>query len=139
MPVKGYKVGPGELTFGTGIGLRDFTAQVTSAAIDWSENVEDDVPTLDGGQLEGDASYTATLSGTMVQDVSETGVVDWSWTNKGARLPFSYTPNTDEDAAFTGVCRIKPLKAGGDVRTRPTADFEFACIGEPVMVHGLAG
>lgn len=141
MSVKAYKVGPGELTFGAAGTLRDFTAQVTECAVEWSEDVEDDVPTLDGGQLDGEASYTATLSGTFVQDLTETtGVVPWSWANKGARLPFSYTPNNvTEDAAFTGVVRIAPLKAGGAVKTKPTSDFEWACIGEPALVHGLAG
>jgi hypothetical protein len=140
MPVKAYKVGPGELTFGTAGTLVDFTAQVTEAAVDWSEDVEDDVPTLDGGQLDGEATYTASLSGTFVQDLTAgTGVVPWSWTNKGARVPFSYTPNNDEDAAFTGVVRVAPLKAGGAVKSKPTSDFEWACIGEPQLVHGLAG
>ena len=140
MPVKAYKVGPGEFTVGTGVGLTDFTAQVTECAVEWSEDVEDDVPTLDGGQLDGEATYSATLSGTFVQDISETGVVAYTWTNKGTRQPFSYIPNNvDEDAAFTGVVRIAPLNAGGTVKTKPTSDFEWACIGEPALVHGLAG
>lgn len=137
MPVTAYRVGPGELTFGSAGTLKDFTAQVTSCVVDWEENVEDAVPTLDGGELDGEPSYTATLSGTFVQDITTGGVIEWSWTNKGAKLPFSYTPNTAEDVSFTGVCRIRPLKAGGDVKTKPTSDFEFACIGEPVMAIGL--
>lgn len=138
MPVKSYKVGPGELTFGNAGTLIDFTAQVTECVVDWEENVEDDVPTLDGGALEGDATYSATLSGTFVQDLTaDTGVVPWSWANKGLRFPFSYTPNTDEDAAFSGVVRVRPLKAGGEVKTKPTSDFEWTCIGEPVISHGL--
>jgi hypothetical protein len=139
VPVKAYKVGPGTLTFGSGVDLKDFTAQVTSCEVDWEEDVEDDLPTLDGGQLDGDATYSATLSGTFVQDISAGGVVDWSWENKGARVPFSYEPNSAEDAAFSGVCRVRPLKAGGEVKSKPTSDFEWACIGEPVLAHGLAG
>lgn len=138
MPVKSYKVGPGTLTFGSAGTLVDFTAQVTACSVEWSEDVEDDLPTLDGGQLEGEATYTATLTGTFVQDIAADGVVDWSWTNKGTRFPFSYEPNSSLDAAFTGVVRVAPLNAGGDVKTRPTVDFEWACIGEPVLSHGLA-
>lgn len=138
MPVKSYKVGPGELTFGSAATIVDFTAQVTSAMVSWKEDVEDDVPTLDGGALEGVASYTATLSGTFVQDVAAGGVVDWSWLNKGQRFPFQYVPNSDEEAAFSGVVRVAPLDAGGDVKTTPTSDFEWACIGEPTLSHGLA-
>lgn len=140
MPVKSYKVGPGELVLGTGATVKDFTAQVTSLRVEWSENVEDDVPTLDGGSLEGVASYSAVLAGTVVQDISDGGIVPWSWENKGTRVPFTYTPNdTDEDAAFAGVVRVAPLNAGGDVRTKPTADLSWACIGEPTISHGLAG
>ena len=137
MPVKAYKVGPGTLTFGEAATPMDFTAQVTSCAVDWSEDVDDAVPTLDGGQLDGEPTYTATLSGTFVQDVSDGGLVEWTWTNKGTRQPFTYTPNTDEGASFSGVVRVQPLKAGGDVKTRPTSDFEWPCIGEPVMAHAL--
>jgi hypothetical protein len=138
VPVKSYKVGPGTLTFGSAGSLKDFTAQVTGCSVEWSEDVEDDVPTLDGGSLEGEATYTATLTGTFVQDISADGVVDWSWTNKGLRFPFSYEPNSAEDAAFAGIVRVAPLNAGGDVKTRPTTDFEWACIGEPTLTHGLA-
>lgn len=139
MPVKSYKVGPGSLNFGSAGTLKDFTAQVTGCEVDWKEEVEDDVPTLDGGQLDGEPSYAATLKGTFVQDIGVDGVVPWSWENKGLRIPFSYEPNSAEDAAFSGVVRVAPLKAGGVVKTKPTSDFEWACIGEPTLTHGLAG
>lgn len=139
MPVTSYKVGPGEFTVGTAGTLQDFTAQVTELSVEWSEDVEDDVPTLDGGSLEGEATYAAVVTGVFVQDITETGVTRWSWENKGKRFPFSYTPNSDTDVAFTGVLRVAPLNAGGAVKTRPTSDFEWACIGEPVMADGLAG
>lgn len=137
MPVNSYKVGPGELVFGTGVTLKDFTAQVTECAVDWKEDVEDSVATLDGGELDGEPTYSATLSGTFVQDLADGGVVAWSWENKGQKFPFSYTPNTDADVAFTGVVRVRPLKAGGKVKTKPTSEFEWTCIGEPVMAPGL--
>lgn len=137
MAVVSYKVGPGELTFGEAGSLKDFTAQVTGCEVDWEENVEDAVPTLDGGELDGEPTYTATLSGTFVQDITPTGVVQWSWDNKGVKVPFSYTPNTDEDVSFSGVVRVRPLKVGGAVKTKPTSDFEWSCIGEPVMAAGL--
>jgi hypothetical protein len=140
MPVKSYTVGEGELTFGSSGTLKDFTAQVTELSVEWSEDVEDSVPTLDGGQLDGEATYTATLSGTVVQDVGEpTGIVAWSWDNKGKVFPFSYTPSGAADVAFTGSVRVAPLNAGGKVKTKPTADLKWACIGEPVMAAGLAG
>lgn len=137
MPVTSYKVGPGELTFGSAGTLKDFTAQVTACSVEWEEDVEDSVPTLDGSELDGEPSYTATLTGTFVQDIADGGLTEWTWTNKGVKFPFSYTPNTDVGTSFTGVCRVKPLNAGGDVKTKPTVDFEWACIGEPTFVSGL--
>jgi hypothetical protein len=138
MTVKSYKVGPGELTLGAvGPTLKDWTPQVTSCTVEWEEDVEDSVPTLSGEELDGEPSYSATLTGTFVQDISADGLIDWTWTNKGTKVPFTYTPNSDEGASFSGVVRIRPLNAGGDVKTRPTVDFEWACIGEPVMAHGL--
>lgn len=137
MAVVAYRVGPGELTFGATTTLKDYTAQVTACTVEWTEDVEDAVPTLDGGELDGEPSYSAVLSGTFVQDISDGGLVEWTWTNKGVKFPFTYTPNTDEGASFSGVVRIAPLNAGGDVKSKPTADFSWACIGEPVMAHGL--
>ena len=89
--------------------------------MEWSEDVEDDVPTLDGGQLDGEATYTAVLTGTFVQDMTETGVVAWTLgATRATACRSRYTPNNDEDVAFTGVVRIAPLNAGGDVKTKPT-------------------
>jgi hypothetical protein len=137
MPVKSYKVGPGLLTFGAAGTLKDFTAQVTDCAIEWSEDVEDSVPTLDGGELAGEATYSATLNATVVQDVTDGGMVEWTWTEKGKLFPFTYTPNNDEDASFSGTVRVAPLNVGGKVKSKPTSDLEWTCIGEPVMSHSL--
>jgi hypothetical protein len=137
VPIKSYKVGPGLLTFGSAGTPTDATAQVTSATVSWSEDVEDDIPTLSGETLAGAANYTATLGGTFLQDITETGLVAFTWTNKGTVLPFTYTPNNDEGASINGQVRIAPLSVGGDVRSQPTSDFEWACIGEPTLDHGL--
>lgn len=137
MPTASYRLGPGELTFGTAGTVKDFTAQVTACTVEWSEDVEDAVPTLDGGQIDAEPTYTAVLTGTFVQDLSDAGLIEWSWTNKGVKFPFSYTPNTDLGAAISGVVRVAPLNAGGDVKTKPTVDFEWACIGEPTLAHDL--
>jgi len=137
MTVKSYKVGPGTLTVGTAGTAKDFTAQVTEMAVEWSEDVEDGLPTLDGGELDGAANYTAVLTGTVVQDISDGGMVEWTWTNKGKLFPFTYTPSTEVGAAFAGVVRVRPLNVGGEVKSKPTADLEWTCIGEPTVSHGL--
>lgn len=135
MPVKSYKVGPGTFSLGSVGTAQNVTPQVTTAAVDWKEDVEDAVPTLSGEELVGEATYTATVSGTVVQDLQTdvVGFVEWTWANKGSVVPFTYTPSTEVGKAVTGMCRVKPLTVGGDVKKRPTADFEFACIGEPTL------
>jgi hypothetical protein len=133
MPVKSYTVKEGTLTFGASGTSMDATAQVTSCEVDWEEEVEDAVPTLSGEELEGEATYTATLSGTFVQDLTETGLIDWTWDNKGQIVPFTYVPSSAAGRSITGTVRVRPLKVGGEVKTKPTADFEWTCIGEPVL------
>lgn len=134
MPISSYVMNEGELVLGAVGSSVTATAQVTSGAVDWEENVEDPVPTLSGEELEGEATYTATLSGTVVQDdLADTGLTVWTWTNKGQIVPFQFTPAAVTEKVITGNVRIRPLKVGGDVKKKNTADFEWACIGEPTI------
>lgn len=134
MPIKSYKVDEGTLILGAVGSPIDITAQVTEAAVDFSEEVEDAVPTLSGEKLEGDATYPATLSGTVIQDLSDAGLVDFTWNNRGQVVPFQFTPAAVTERIITGSVRIAPLKVGGAVGTKgPTSDFEWACIGDPVL------
>lgn len=137
MATKSYTVGPGLWTVGTSGTSQDFTAQVTELGIEWDEKVEDGVPTLDGGELAGEAAYSAKLTANVFQDLTDGGMVEWTWTNKGGLFPFTYTPNDEEGAAFSGVVRVKPLDVGGEVKKKGTSKVEWACIGEPVMAHDL--
>lgn len=136
MTIKSYKVDEGVLTFGVGTPMVA-TAQVTSAAVDFDEEVEDSIFTLSGEELDGVASYPAKLSGTFVQDITEGGLIEWSWENKGTVVAFTYVPSSAAGRSITGDVRVRPLKAGGDVRTKPTADFEWVCIGDPVLGDDL--
>lgn len=138
MPIKSYKMDEGTLQLGSPASSIDATAQVTEGAVAWSEDVEDSVPTLSGEELAGEATYTATLSGTVIQDLDAVeGLVDFTWANKGKVIPFQFTPATAAGRTVTGNVRISPLKVGGAVKTRPTADFEWTCIGEPVLGASL--
>ena len=60
---------PGTFSIGSVGTPLDLTAQVTSLTVEFSEEVEDSVPTLSGETLEGAATYPATLTGTLVQDL----------------------------------------------------------------------
>lgn len=136
MPTDSYKVGPGTLTLGTDPDDAEFSMQITSCRVEPTENVDsgDDLNLLDGSTLDGEdnVSYDYVLAGTAVQDLATNGFVDYCWDNKGDEVAFVFVPNTARAASVTGTVRIAPVTIGGDAKTRPTSDFSFACIGEPV-------
>lgn len=137
MPVASNVMGPGTFSIG-GVGTPlDLTAQVTALTVEFSEEVEDAVWTLSNEALSGAASYPATLTGTLVQDLTEAGMFDYTWENKGAEVPFTFTPSTAAGRTVTGTVRVAPLNLGGTVRQKNTVDFTWAIIGDPVLGDDL--
>jgi hypothetical protein len=133
VPVRSQVMGPGAFSIGALETALDLTAQVTALTVQWSEDVEDSVPTLSGEVLDGAASYTAVLSGTLVQDLTDAGMFDYTWANKGTVVPFTFTPSTAAGRSVSGMVRVAPLDLGGDVKQKNTTDFEWSCIGEPAL------
>lgn len=137
MPTDSYKLGPGTLTLGTGLTEIECNIQLTNARVVPTENVTegDDLNLLDGSTLDGEdnVTYDYTLEGTVVQDLVDTGVTAYTWEHKGEEVAFEFVPVTARDAAVAGTVRVVPLQIGGDVKTRNTADFTMACIGEPTF------
>lgn len=134
MAISSYKVDEGVLTVGPVGSAQVMTAQITTATVEWSEDVADSVRTLSGEELAGDATYTATLSGTAIQDLSDNGLVEWTWAQKGKVHPFTFTPASATERSITGQLRVGPLDVGGDVGANgPTSDFSWGCIGEPLL------
>lgn len=135
MPVQSYTLGPGVFTIGDG-GLA-VEAQLSKLKVSWSESVKagDDLNLLDGGQLTGEesATYRATIAGSVVQDLAVGGFVAFTWANKGEEVPFTFVPNETLGRAVTGTCVPVPVEVGGDVKTKPSSDFTFRCIGDPVL------
>jgi len=129
MAVNSYKMGPGTFKLGTA-GAFDVSCQVTSLIVSCSEKVDSDDPidVLCGESIAGEESVTRswTVSGTLVQDISATGVVDYTWDNAGDTVTFEFIPNTVGARKVTGEVRLVPLSVGGDVKSRPTSDFEWA-------------
>ncbi len=137
MPVKAQPLGPGTFTLGAALTALDLTAQVTKFMVQWSVDVEDAVETLSGEELEGEPDYSAELSFTLIQDLTEAGMFDYTWTNKGAIVPFTFTPNTAAGRTVTGTVRVDPLNMGGDVKKKNTTDATWTCIGDPLLVDSL--
>lgn len=139
MPINSYKLGPGVFTLGAG--PLAVASQVTSLRVVPAEEVKsrDAIPVLSGEEIaaEEDASVRFTLEGTFLQDVGLAGVVDYTWSNSGDEVEFSYVPNTVEAASVEGVVRLVPLVIGGtEVKARPTSDFTWRIIGTPEFTPG---
>lgn len=126
-------LGPGSLVLGAVGTELDLSCQLTNLKVAWEVDAEDPEPTLCGDVVGGARTYTATLSGTVFQDVETDGVIDYTWKHKGAEVPFKFVPDSTGTAAITGTTVIDPIELGGDVRTRNKSDFEWSCIGEPVF------
>lgn len=133
MAVKTYKLGPGELTIGETGSLLNLSCQLTKAQITWDKDAEDPQHVLCGDVVPGDVTYTAKLTGTVIQDLSADGMMDYTWTNKGEAVPFTFTPSTTAGRTVTGTVVIDPLDLGGDVKTKPSSDFEWDIVGEPSL------
>lgn len=131
MANKRYKVGPGSLVFGEVGSEEEFEAQITEALVEWDVEAEDDEEVLSGEVIPGDEVFTAKISGNLFQDIKASGIVRWSWTNRGVVVPFTFIPNTVEDAQVTGEVKVRPISVGGPVGQTAKSDFEFPCVGEP--------
>lgn len=125
MAIVSYKLGDGTLKFGAGL-TENVSCQVTAATVSCTENVQttDDLTVLCGDVLPGEdtVSHVWQLAFNVVQDITSSGIIAWSWTNKGEEVPFEFIPNTAAARKVTGTVRVVPIAIGGDVTTRPTAD-----------------
>lgn len=130
-----YLLGPGTLSIGEVGTAVDYAAQITGCTVAWSKDKEDDTPVLSGGLLAGETTYTAALSGNLFQDLgAAAGLVEYSWTNKGAEVPVTFVPSTAAGKQVTGTIIMDPIDVGGDeAKRRPRSDFEWSFVGEPVL------
>ena len=132
MPATSTKLGPGVLTIGaTGTDL-DMSCQVSAAKVEWDKDKEDDTPVLCGETVGGGITYSAKLTMSVLLDLSDQGMVDFTWTNKGTEYPFVFEPSTAEAKAVTGNLIVDPLDVGGDeVKKNMMVDLEWDIVGEP--------
>lgn len=127
-------MGPGVLTFGETTGVFDASAQVTKAAVKWKGKSGDALVTLSGGTLAGDREYTVTLDATLLQDLTAgTGLVAWTWANRGKEVPFTFTPTTSVGSSINGRVIVDPLDVGGDVNKKNTSDISWEVVGTPTF------
>lgn len=138
MAIVSTKLGPGTLKLGAA-GAEDVSCQVRACAVNATENIEsaDAIPTLCGEEIPAEESvdYSYELSGTLLQDLTASGVVDYTWTNAGDEVAFEFIPVTALARKVTGTVRLIPLTIGGEVSKtdRLAADFTWSIIGTPVF------
>ena len=138
MAVKSVKLGPGTLKFGPTTPVQDASSQVQNCVVAFDKDTTDPITVLTGETVAGGTTYTATISGTFVQDLTSAGLVAWSWTNKGTTIAFEFVPNTASAAKVTGTVVIDPIDVGSteDYGTTMTSDFEWDIVGIPVLAGG---
>lgn len=133
---RAQKLGPGTLTIGeTGSDL-DLSCQMTEVSITWENDESDPVHVLCGGIVPGDDTFTATLEGVAYQDMTEAGIVEFSWSNKGSVVPFLFEPI--DGASVVGQVKVLPIDLGGEINVKNTSDLSWPCIGEPVFTAAPA-
>ena len=133
MAIKSRKMGPGTFTIGEVGTLLDLTSQVASLTVKWSVDAEDSVPVLSDEVLEGDESFTATVSANLILDMTEDGFVDYTWANKGLAVPFTFVPSTAAGRSISGIVKLRPVDVGGEVKKTMRQDIEWPCVGEPEL------
>lgn len=128
------KLGPGTLIIGETTTTLDMSCQLSAAHVEWDKDKEDDVPVLCGEDVAGATDYSAKLTGTVLLDLSDGGMVEFTWTHKGEQFPFVFIPNTESAKQVKGTVTIDPLDVGGDeVKKNMSVDFEWDCVGEPTF------
>lgn len=134
MPGTATKLGPGTLILGETTDTLDMSCQLAGAWVKWDKDKEDDTPVLCGTDIAGGTTYTGKLTGNVLIDLSDDGLVEYTWTNKGLQKAFVFVPSTAEGKQITGTVTVDPLDVGGDeVKKNMRTDFEWDCVGEPVL------
>lgn len=133
MAIKAHKLGPGSLIFGETASQKEFASQTRTTSITPEVDDEDDLPVLSGEVIDGEETYTWTLSGTILDGYTMDALAVWAFENRGEVLPFEFIPNADVEGAmkWTGKAKIRPIAHGGEVKTKNENDFEFKVIGDP--------
>lgn len=111
-------------------GEADFSCQITTATVEWSDEEEDTLAVLCGDEEPGEITWSASLAGSMVTDPE---LAEWTWTNKGKKFSAVFIPSNVAAKQVVGTVVVKPLPFGGEVKTTATADFEWPYVGEPAL------
>ena len=125
-PITVTKLGPGTLTLGeTGAEL-DLSCNASEVEFAPDKEQDDPVPVLCGREVASPATYTATLSGTLLLDLSDPdSIFYYANEHKGEEVLVTFVPNNDAGATISGTVTLDPLGISGDVRGNVESEFEW--------------
>jgi hypothetical protein len=136
MAVNTTRFGPGTFTIGTAPGT-DYSCQVQSMGLVVNKDEGDPITTLCGDGVPGSIGYDYTLDGTVLQDLAaSSGLIEYTWTNKGQTVPFEFVPATSAATEVAGNLIVDPLPIGtsdGEYGDVLTSGFSFSVVGEPTI------
>lgn len=131
MTVQRSKVKEGALHLDAGATPLDLSCQPTNIRLSPSTDTGDEVETLCGDILPGEAKTTWVLNGTSVQDFNDpAGFLNFAFDHDGEEIGFTWQPNAD-GPLFTGTVRVAAMEIGGDVNAQLTSDFAWSMGGKP--------
>ena len=131
MAVESHTLGPGQLTLGATGDERQFGAATRSATVIPSAEEGDTLPVLNGDEVKDEGTESWTLEGSVLQAYDLDSLIAWCAENSGTEMPFKYQARADKPLTVTGVCMVRAIAYGGEVKTRNTSDFKFSIIGKP--------
>ncbi|MFJ2370878.1 hypothetical protein [Microbacterium sp. NPDC087665] len=139
MPIKSKQLGPGSLKFGETASEREFASQLRKAELNPNVEDGDTLPVLSGEELTEDDEITWEVGGSLLQDYDADSLELWCFEHAGQWMPWVFTPNNDGTQSWQGEAKIRPIKIGGDVKTRNTSDFTFPARNVQPIGTGTAG
>lgn len=127
-------IGAGTLTIGEAGELITMESQVTACRLVPTVDTGDAINVLSGDEAPGDRSESWTLAGTLLQDIGATeSVIEWLFEHRGEQKTFTFVPSTAKAKQFAGSLTVEAVEMGGEVKTKPTSDFEFELVGFPTI------
>lgn len=139
MAIKKQKLSAGTLFIGeTGSG-EEFSAQITTAAVEPSYSDGDKVYVLSGDTDEEEAEWEGTLTGEFYQDYDMESLMAWTWEHDGEVLPFTFVPDTDSGLEVSGEVKVRPVTIGGEVNSENTSEFEWNLPKKPTLQQASGG
>jgi hypothetical protein len=135
-PSAPMKMRQGTLSFGATGGV-DASTLITKASTKWKADAGDAVEVLSGATIAGGRTYSSQLAFTAYQDdMADGGLIAYSFAQKGAEVPFTFTPASG-GRSIVGTVVVDPIDVGGDVGAKNTSDITWDCVGEPELSDDL--